>query len=233
MNNLLSQAQANLAKKTFSSPLSKYTQANCQVTLTDNGLRIYRPPNLTRADNGDTMYGGLKLSFSTPPFIKGHTYIILLNVKGQTSAAVNNYGWSNNMGWAGGGLNPTPSAVSYKLPTSNFTSTTWETMYYKWTINDEVYKECTSSYSSFVAGTVYPSYRDFAFGFNYGSTGTLGTDLYISNLRMYDITNGFDEFEVLKSGIITSAQIIERGIDITAARIEQSGDILGNQIYEY
>ena len=65
------------------------------------------------------MWGGLVLRFYTPPFTKGHTYIIAFNVKGQTSNSVE-VNWSNNCGWGGGGLTPSPSDVSHNAPTTNF-----------------------------------------------------------------------------------------------------------------
>jgi len=53
------------------------------------------------------------------------------------------------MGWGGGGLSPTPSNVTIKNISSNFNGET--EVWYKFTINDDIVKTCTSAYSSFVA----------------------------------------------------------------------------------
>lgn len=231
MDNMIFTSQEAISLKKFQGNLSSYTQANCQVTLTDDGYRIYRPPNLTQSNDGNTMWGGFILRFPQPPFIKGHNYIIMFDVKGQTSAAVSDVYWSNNAGWSGGGLNAAPSNVSHNAPGANWTSTNWYHFYYKWTINDDVYKTCTSSYSSFVQGTVYPSYRDFKFGFPYESTGTLGTDLYINNIRMYDITGKTLKVSFNKKGQAEVYSIIED--NPISANIQNGLDISCQNFYEY
>lgn len=207
-HNLAYQVNRNIVDKNMSNPLSSYTQANCQVTLTDDGYRIYRPPNKTVANDGSTMWGGFVMRFYEPPFTKGHRYVLYFETKGQTSNAPSDIYWTNLAGWGGGGLEPSPSNVVIKNISSNFNSQTWTTISYAWTINDDVYKTCTSSYSSFVQGTVYPSYRDFKWGFGYTSTGELGTDLYIRNVRMYDITTA-GKIDIKKTGIIEAGSFVE------------------------
>lgn len=59
--NMAYNAQVGIATKTFIAPLASYTQANCQVTLTDTGYRIYRLPNKTTSNDGNTMWGGFVL----------------------------------------------------------------------------------------------------------------------------------------------------------------------------
>lgn len=230
MSNMIQKAQEGIETKTFITPLGKYTQDNCQVTLTDEGCKIYRPPNLTVSADGRTMWGGLVLRFPTPPFIKGHTYIIEFNIKGKTSAAVGDIYWTNHCGWGGGGLEPTPSNVIHNGPGANWQSDEWFPFYYQWTINDDIYKTCTSSYSNFVQGTVYPSYKDFKFGFNYTDTGTLGTELYINNLRMYDLTEN-QNLSLNKNGQLITNGIIETNKQQTS--FMSGKDILLNNFYEY
>lgn len=230
VDNLIYNAQVGILKKKFIAPLTSYTQSNCQVTLTNDGYRIYRPPNLTVANNGNTMWGGLVLRFPNPPFIKGHTYIIMFNIKGKTSNSVGDIYWTNNCGWGGGGLEPSPTNVAFNRPGNNWQSNQWSPFYYKWTINDDVYKTCTSSYPSFTQGTVYPSYRDFKFGFGYTSTGEMGTDIYINNLRLYDITDN-SKVSILKNGQVKVNEIIETNKNKTL--ILNGIDIETNEIYEF
>lgn len=211
--NLLWDIEMALRDKTFKNGLSSYTQANCQVTLTDNGLRIYRPPNLTVEANGNTMWGGLRLQFINK-LQEGHTYIIMFDVKGQSHNSISNIGFTNNMGWGGGGLEPKPSNVKNNAHTGVSLTSNGKLFYYKFTINDALYKTCTTSYSSFVKDTVYPSYRDFQFGFGYNSTGALGTDIYINNIRMYDITEE-ENTGLYKSGNLDFLNIEENNLGET------------------
>ena len=211
--NLFLPIEEALLSKTLKNGLSAYTQANCQVTLTDDGYRIYRPPNITYNSSDSstqTMFGGLKIQ---PFTIRGdilqqyHTYVIMFDVRGKTSNAIHAFGWSNRMGWGGGGLEPSPSDVVLHGIGANFNGQ--DRMYYKFTINDTIYKTCTASYSSFVAGNSYISYRDLCFGFGYQNTGSMGTDLYLTNFQMYDITNQTKQVQVSKNGIITSMDFNE------------------------
>lgn len=218
MENLIYKVECALLDKSYRDGLSNYTQPNCQVTLTDNGFRIYRPPNLTTSANGNTMWGGLRLqphyAKSGGVLFKGHTYIILFDVKGQSSNGLSGH-FTNQMGWGGGGLDPSPSNVVQNGLPSNFNGSM--TYYYRFTINDNVYKTCTTSYSSFTAGNTYLSYKDFAWGFQYTSTGSLGTDLYLTNFRMYDITSN-PTMNFSKSGVVKIGQTIEtNAINISKA----------------
>lgn len=210
MENLLFKTEEARVNKSFSNGLSYYTQPHCQVTLTDDGYRIYRTPNLTVSGNGSVMWGGLVLNpvaAGTCTFIKGHTYILAFHVKGKSSNGASDCGWSNQVGWGGGGLTPSPSNVeSYNPVGTNFNGE--GDFWYKWTMNDDLYKKCTTSYSGFVAGNTYLSYNGFKFGFGYWDTGSMGTDLYITNIRMYDITDNPD-FDISKDGVVSGGQLIE------------------------
>lgn len=208
MSNLLFETECALLDKQFKNGLLSYTQSNCQVTLTDDGYHIYRPPNLIYPDCGNTVWGGFTLdplSLSNNLLFKGNTYIIFFDIQGKSNNAAT-IGWTNNMGWGGGGLTPTPSNVSYSIPGKNFEGT--HHVYYKFTIKDDIIKTCTSSYSSFVAGEQYVSYRHFYYGFNYENTGTLGTDIYITNIRMYDITDN-KQVSVNKNGNVNCNAVID------------------------
>ena len=168
--------------------------------------------NYNQTDNGNTMWGGIRLAntynggkhiYTTDDnimgLIKGHTYIITFKAKGKSSKGSTNLGWSNQMGWGGGGLQPTPSNVEYDVIPNNFDGE--KICWYKWTINDDVVKTCTTSYSYAIAGNQYLSYADFAFGWVYQDTGAMGTDIYITDLQMYDITN-IPQQSILKNGIL-------------------------------
>lgn len=237
--NILEAANYGIEKKTFGNGLWYFSQPHCQISITDDGFRIYRTPNLTQGNNGNVMYGGLvlkPLEVNSMALSKNHSYIITLNIKGKTSGAMNNVYLSNNAGWGGGGLSPSPQYTEiYNPVTANFSSSTWNTFYYKFTINDDVYKICTSSYSSFVSGTTYPSYRDFFMGFTYADTGTMGTELYVKNVRMYDITNLLGKIDVMsvgKNGVMDYLTFIENLNDNDNAQIYRFGEVRGRQFYE-
>ena len=229
MENLLAIPETGIVTKTWTSGLSSYTQANCQVSLTDKGYRIYRPPNLTVANNGNTMWGGFVLkpfNIDSNFLQKGHTYVLKFHVSGQSSNSAEFY-WSNQVGWGGGGLSPSPSNITSSSIPSNFNGE--YDFFYKWTINDDIIKTCTSSYSSFVQGNQYISYRDFKWGFAYKNTGALGTDVYITDLRMYDITKASDT-EIKKTGILETGSLEE----ITGNfRIAKDYETMSNYFYEF
>lgn len=232
MKNLLELTEYSLRKKEWNYGLSSYTQSNCSCTLTDNGYRIYRTPNVNLTDNGQTMWGGLVIhpfDIATDILQKGHRYVLMFHVKGKSSNSVIDTYWSNNVGWDDGGLTPTPveNRNTMNLP-ANFNGET--DVIYDFTINDDIYKVCTSSYGSFVAGNTYLSYAGFKFGFGYTDTGEWGTDLYITNIRMYDITNYTSSVNLAKSGILSISALNE--IDGNA-RINKYSEALSKRFIEY
>lgn len=227
MENMLYKANIALFNGSFSDPLSCYTQTNNTSSIVNNKMRIYRPPNIA-ADTAQ--WGGLKILGANLGLTKGHTYIIMIDITGISSAEISAPSWTNNMGWQGGGLVPAPTDVSYYNPIrTNFNTTIPVTMWYKWTINDEIYKVCTTSYSSFVAGNTYLSYNHFTFGFPYNATGTKGTELFLNNFRMYDITNT-PNFNVSKTGNLNCVDI---GENYSKTSLRNGGFLETNQIYEY
>ena len=205
-HNMLFDQNIGILTKTWVAGLSKYNQTHCQCTLTDDGYRIYRTPNLTYPDAGSVMWGGFVIDNTNNRLNlqDNHTYLLQFEIKGQTSNNVSDIYWTNYVGWGGGETAPTPSGIkTYNPVTTDYNSSEWRTFTYKWTISDTVYKLCTSSYQSFEAGKSYVAYKGFKYGFTYKSTGTLGTDLYIKNIRMFDITNDV-EIELNKEGIMVS-----------------------------
>ena len=230
-DNKLYMADCAIYDKQWANGLAQYNQTNCQATMTDEGIRIYRPPNIVHdSSTMHNMWGGFRISpllENSNFFQKGHTYILLLDAKGQTTQQAY-CGWTNQMGWGGGGLNPTPTYTASKCIPAGFNSSDYVTFFYKWTIEDDVYKTCTSSYSSFVAGEVYPSYRDFYLNFGYDNTGELGTDIYVRNLRCYDITTSPD-IKLEQNGILAVSSLQENN---QSARFHISGEVGCNEYIE-
>ena len=231
--NILYKTNVALMNKTFADGLSYYSQANCSCTLTDIGYRIYRDPNLTVSGNGRVMWGGLVIrpfNADANALVKGHTYILKFEYKGKTSNEVRTeVYWTNNCGWGGGGLEPQPSDVGFTSVPANFQSDDWQPFQYKWTINDDIVKTCTTSYSSFVAGQQYTSYRDFKWGFGYTDTGALGTDLYVKNIRMYDITTHDNPIRITKQGIVYAGNFDESG---NKMQMCAEGDLITTEFIE-
>lgn len=231
--NMLAGVQEALTKKTFVNGLSSYTQSNCQVTLTDEGYRIYRTPNVNPTDDGQTMWGGFVLD-NTDNWLelkKGHTYIISFDIKGKSSTATHDICWSNHVGWGGGGLSPNPSNVVCLNPvTNNFNNDKWQHFSYKFTINDNIYKVCTLSYYIYEEGETYLSYRHFKYGWNYYATGSEGTDVYINNIRMFDVTaNSYIPLDMNKAGITNVTSVIENNDNCF---IDKYGELNANHILE-
>ena len=222
----------------FTNGLNRYTQSNCQVTLTDQGYHIYRPPNLTTANDGNTMWGGLKLVNQKTDTIaaydsnrdnnwglqKGHTYFAAFHAKGKSSNSTS-WGWANNMGWSGGGVNASPTIITNIGIPSDFQGE--KDCIFIFTINDDIAKNCTSAYSSYVANTTYLSYRHLTFGWGYSSTGTLGTDLYLTDLRLYDITNYMAK--ITKQGQAKFYDFVEQ---LNKAQIRRKSEFLSSNFIE-
>jgi hypothetical protein len=210
ISNITYEVDNAIKSKTFANGLTSYTQSNCQVTLTDKGYRIYRPANLVYPDAGNTMWGGLKVQlFTIDPNIlqKNHKYRVSFTVTGQSSNDPGGIYFTNQMGWGGGGLTSVSSSAGNTLGTG-FQGT--KEIYAVFNITDDIWKVCTTSYSGFVAGTMYNCYRDLAWGFNYANTGTLGTDIYITDFKVQDITND-QPGKITETGILKTNKINEVG----------------------
>ena len=189
--NLLFDIDSHIEMRVWKPGLSKFEQENCKCSLTNQGFRIFRPSGLTVATNGYTMFGGLVLhpfELDSNILQEGHTYVIMFDVRGYTSNVPVCY-WSNNIGWEAPELTPIlTGAITNNAIGKEFSSINYVTYRYEFTVNDSIYKKCEKSYQNFVEGEYYLSYRDFFFGFTYKSTGSQGTELYIKNIRMYDVT---------------------------------------------
>ena len=189
--NLLFDIDSHIEMRVWKPGLSKFEQENCKCSLTNQGFRISRPSWLTVATNGYTMFGGLVLhpfELDSNILQEGHTYVIMFDVRGYTSNVPVCY-WSNNIGWEAPELTPIlTGAITNNAIGKEFSSINYVTYRYEFTVNDSIYKKCEKSYQNFVEGEYYLSYRDFFFGFTYKSTGSQGTELYIKNIRMYDVT---------------------------------------------
>ena len=190
-NNLLFDIDSHIEMRVWKPGLSKFEQENCKCSLTNQGFGIYRPGGLTVATNGYTMFGGLVLhpfELDSNILQECHSYVIMLDVRGCTSNIPVCY-WSNNVGWEAPELSPIlTGVVTNNAIGKEFSSINYVTYRYEFSVNDSLYKKCEKSYQNFVEGEYYLSYRDFFFGFTYKSTGPQGTELYIRNIRMYDVT---------------------------------------------
>ena len=208
MENIADGVNQSFINLTYKNGLSSYTQANCTATVTGQGLLIHRPADFDGSSNHST-WGGFVLDNTNNRFglIEGHTYIIKVHIVGSTSNRASDIYWTNNVGWGGGGLSPVPTNVDYLTIPANFEGEM--DCYYKWTC-DTIYKTCTTSYANyFVSGTEYLSYKGFKIGWSYTATGTLGTDIYFSNIRLYDITNGTNPIQITKDGILKCEDLVQ------------------------
>ena len=232
----IEKARTNLE---FKDGLSRYTQTNCQVTLTENGYRIYRPPNLTTANDGNTMFGGLKLVNQTTDTVspynatrdnvwklqKGHSYLIAFHVKGQSSNPANYFYFINNMGWGVGGVGASPTVIASSSIPTDFNGE--KDCYYIFTINDHIVKTSNDARSGYDGSSQYLSYRHFTIGWTYSNTGTLGTDVYLTNFRLYDITSY--KAEITKAGQADFSFLIEQ---LDNCKIRKSAELIASEFIE-
>ena len=228
-NNHMFVANKSILNGAWENGLQRYQQANCQVTIENNAVHIYRPPNTSGAANN--MWGGFRFrnDDNVLGLQKGRSYLWAMTVSGQTSNSSiihvdNNMGWSNDTS----GLMPQPTDIYTYVTPANFTGT--QDAWYAFTIpdDDDIYKECIAGYSTFVTGKTYISYRDFQYRFGYTSTGTLGTDLYITNIRFFDITD-LDLSNITRAGIANFTDFVE---DAGIASINMNKEFYTNSIIE-
>lgn len=226
-NNHMISANKSILNGAWENGLQRYAQANCQVTLENNAVHIYRPPNTDASAHN--MWGGFRFrnDGNVLGLQKGRSYLWVMTVSGQTSNSPvievdNNMGWVNTTS----GLMPQPTDIfKYRTPAS-FTGT--QEAWYAFTIPDDIFKECTTGYSSFVTGKTYISYRDFQYRFDYTTTGELGTDLYITNIRFFDITD-LDLSNITRAGIANFTDFVE---DTGIASINMNKEFYTNSIIE-
>ena len=226
-NNHMLVANKSILNGAWENGLQRYAQTNCQVTFDNNAIHIYRPPNTSGAANN--MWGGFgfRNDGNVLGLQKGRSYLWAMTVSGQTSNSSiihvdNNMGWSNDTS----GLMPQPTDIYTYVTPANFTGT--QDAWYAFTIPDDIYKECIAGYSTFVTGNTYISYRDFQYRFGYTSTGELGTDLYITNIRFFDITD-LDLSNITRAGIANFTDFVE---DAGIASINMNKEFYTNSIIE-
>ena len=238
--NIIFKIDSARGAKVFQDGLSRYTQSQCQVTLTDEGYHIYRPPNLVYSSAGKVMWGGLKLVNQTSDTIspynaardniwglqKTHTYLFAFHAKGQSSNSPS-LNVQNNMGWDRiAGMGPNPTYISTSTIPANFNGE--KDCYIIFTINDDIIKTATKTEGGYTTGEQYLSYRDLSLNYGYTDTGALGTDLYLTDFRLYDITNYIGQIK--KTGITNFSDYVERnGI----LQIRNKAELLTSNLIEH
>lgn len=181
-----------------------YTQSNLTLSATSQGFRIYSPPNIQYSSQNQTMWGGLILEPMKVSncLYTGHRYIITWHIEGQSSRAMECY-WSNQVGW-GQSPDASPTVNSKKIQGANFNGSM--DCEYDFTINDNIFKTTGSSvHSPFEANTSYLAYAEFKIGYNYADTGTLGTDIYITDIKMFDITDN-KIYKITNTGVLKATE---------------------------
>ena len=185
------------------------------------------------------MYGGLKLVNQKTDTIspydpardntwnlqKGHTYLWTFHVSGQTTVGVSP-SMSHNLGnGISNGVAPSPTILHSRGIPANFIGE--QNCYYMFTINDDLVKTSNKTSGGYQTDSQYLSYRHFTFTFAYSSTGELGTDLYLTNFQLYDITSVIGK--ILRSGEIMYSTFVENN-DI--AKIRNGEEFLANEFIE-
>lgn len=189
--------------------------SNQSRSWTDEGCRIYRNPNVTGSLNGSGVgnWGGWRIAFTTTNtpksvLVKGHTYLFFCNVRGKSDSQGTNCGWAFNWGWDGdSALIPRPTTL-YKdmnIPIGNDIN---KTLSWAFKIEDDIDKVCEKAFTSgWVVGNTYQSYKHLHVGYQYTTTGSVGTDVYLSNFNMYDITDYASKISFNKNGVVDALTI--------------------------
>ena len=206
--------KSSLNSGTLYGILNSYTQTNCQVSLVNDytrnckySYRIFRDPNLVYPAAGTVMWGGVILNFDNyRRFISGKKYKVTFYYLGQTSGAMTDALVNYSAGWTsmGVGLTNGASLISSKLIPSNFND--WDNWHY-----GEAVFQAGDLYQTGTDSIIYYCMRNLKLGWNYYSTGSLGTDIRITDIDIQEINDG--EFIGLsEKGIFSCNQISEIGI---------------------
>lgn len=212
--------------------LGTYEQGNLIVTMTNQGIRIYSEPNRDgRSQEGSewNTWGGFCWSpmKQSRCLIKGHHYRLSWHVKGQSSRAMTDVYWSNQIGW---GQYPDASPTVHKAVTHPANFQGEMDCFYDFTIEDDIFKTTTDDvHAGFEPNTSYLAYSAFKIGYTYDFTGPLGTDIYITNLQLHDLTTG-DVYKIGENGVVKTTEVISGRRD--SARLHSDGVIDVTDIIE-
>ena len=207
--NLVAKINEAVTDKEFRDGLSYYSQAHCQVTLTNEGYRVYRTPDLTYPDVGNVMWGGMKLCIPEGTFQDGRDYMMKLKYKGESSNGIKDIYFSYMVGWnSWGTLGSADVITSVDCPDDRFSSIDTNGEWREIKINisatqDEMYKAAVNSghpSDTSITGQIYHKMKEFKIGHNYESTGPLGTELYYKDLRLFDVTDATEKEVFIANG---------------------------------
>ena len=190
--------------------------------MTNQGIRIYSAPNDSYTNYDQ--WGGICISpmAISECLFKGHHYRVSWHAKGQSSRSMSDIVFSSQIGWGTSATNP--STTSNKLVTTPVNFQGEMDCFWDFTINDDIFKVCTNNggNTSFTEGETYLSYAGLKLGFTYDNTGELGTDLYITNIQLHDLTSG-DVYKIEKNGIVKTTELVSGRRD--SARLHSDGVI--------
>ena len=130
------------------------------------------------------------------------------------------------MGWDRiAGVGPNPTYLARNTIPANFNGE--QDCYIIFKIEDDIVKVATENKSSYVQGNSYLSYRELCLNYSYTATGALGTDLYLTDFRLYDITNHMAEFT--KMGQAKFYDFIEQ---IDKCEIRKNSELIATKFIE-
>lgn len=200
--------QDSINNDSFTGYLSRYTQAHCIVTTSDtytyNGNRtvnIFRTPNLVYPDDGNVMWGGIKLRFSENDFEIGKKYRLSLRYKGKTNNDFETY-FAYSIGWSTMGVGLTYGTVEGRRFVSESENINdydnWKLLIQEFTCSADRKIQYGTD------GNRYFCMRELKIGFTYESTGPYGTDLYFADIRIDEIDESGSPIEIVKNGVVKS-----------------------------
>jgi hypothetical protein len=154
----------------------------------------------------------------------GHTYLLVFHVKGKSNNSAT-IGFTNNMGWGVGGVSPSPTIISGVGIPQNFDGEM--DCYCIFKINDAIVKTSSDARGGYDGSSQYLSYRHITFGFNYTNTGEMGTDIYLTNFRLYDISSY--KAQITKQGIANFYDFVE---DDNMFKIRKNSEVKTSNLIE-
>ena len=198
-----------------------------KAELIDGKVHLWRSPNNTNSGNSAGNYTGFVVRNLKDLLEKDHVYLFSFDIEGFNDSPENaNASLVYTIGWGGcGGLKY--YTVSSHL--AHFDGK--EKLFFLYDLRGkELWQAATKTEGSIVAGTYYPIYNNFFFRFNYSQTGEKGTDVYISNISMQDITDNIN-VNIDKKYIINGCDF-EENESLEKSIINKNNQIIVNKIIE-
>lgn len=196
-----------------------YDQGKCKCTYVagEKAFRVVRDKNLVYPASGHVQWGGFIVSFNDDvggckqyePLKPNTCYLMSVMVKGKSDNVSENPYLSIDAGYTSKGGMETCGGSTNGLVPANFNSSTYVRKLAVMTTDNKSFWKFGNGQQSMPTTTRYYCAREIKFvGWGYTSTGANGTDVYIKDPEMFEISSA-EKAEIAKYGDAALFKIYE------------------------